>query len=164
MEPEKTPRERAEDLISLLLGWRPTLQQGAWGIRLAGVLVILVAIGHAFNITLWDWAKLLIVPAAIAFAGLWFNAQQKEREQNLAREHSQDEALQAYLDQMSQLLADEKRPLHRAQPGDRLSMVARARTLAVLRRLDSSRKSSVLRFLYEAGLIDRENPLVKLSG
>jgi uncharacterized protein YjbI with pentapeptide repeats len=165
VEPEKkTPRERAADLVSLLFGWRPTQRALLWGIRLALVLVVLVAIGHAYNITLWDWLKLLIVPAAIAFAGLWFNAQQREREQKLARVHAQDEALQAYLDQMSQLLTDEKRPLHRAQPGDRLSLVARARTLAVLRRLDSSRRSSVLQFLYETNLIDKENPIVTLSG
>jgi len=165
MEPQKTPRERAEDLISLLVSdWRPTPQQGVWAIRIAFVLIVLVAVGYAYDITLWDWAKLLIIPAAIAFGGLWFNAQQRDREQNLAREHAQDEALQAYLDQMSQLLTDEKRPLHRAQPGDRLSMVARARTLAVLRRLGSGRKSSVLQFLYEVDLINKENPIVKLSG
>jgi uncharacterized protein YjbI with pentapeptide repeats len=162
--PEKTPRERAEDLMSLLFGWRPTPQQGVWAIRSAVVLVVLIAIGYAHNITLWDWAKLLIIPAAIGFGGLWFNAQQRDREQTLAREHAQDEALQAYLDQISQLLADEKRPLHRAYPGDSLSMVARARTLAVLNRLGSERKSSVLQFLYETGLIDKENPIVKLSG
>jgi len=165
VEPEKTPRERAEDLISLLVAdWRPTLRQGLWAISIAFVLGVLVAIGYAYDITLWDWAKLLIIPAAIAFGGLWFNAQQRDREQNLAREHAQDEALQAYLDQMSQLLTDEKRPLHRAQLGDSLSMVARARTLTVLSRLGSDRKRSVLQFLYESGLINRDNPIVKLSG
>lgn len=41
-------------------------------------------------------------------------------------------------------------------------MVGRARTLTVLPRLDSSRKASVLQFLYEAGLISGETIVVKL--
>ena len=59
VEQEKTPRERTEDLISLFVSdWRPTPQQGVWAGRIALILVILVVIGYAYNITLWDWAKL----------------------------------------------------------------------------------------------------------
>ena len=60
---------------------------------------------------------------------------------------AQDEALQEYLEQMSQMLTDKERPLRRAQPGDDLSTVARARTLTVLTRLDDDRKGTVVRFL-----------------
>lgn len=67
MQPEKVPRERAEDLISLLVpNWRPSPRQCVWAIRIACVSGILVAIGYLYDITLWDWAKLLIVPAVIA--------------------------------------------------------------------------------------------------
>ncbi len=75
---------------------------------------------------------------------------------------AQDEALQAYLDQISQMLTDEDRPLQRARLGDRLSTVARARTLTVLPRLDSIRKRSVVQFLYESGLINREGTVLSL--
>jgi uncharacterized protein YjbI with pentapeptide repeats len=44
-----------------------------------------------------------------------------------------------------------------------LSSVARARTLTVLSRLDEDRKSSVLEFLYESGLIDQEQILLDES-
>jgi uncharacterized protein YjbI with pentapeptide repeats len=44
-----------------------------------------------------------------------------------------------------------------------LSSVARARTLTVLSRLDGDRKSSVLEFLYESGLIDQEQVLLDES-
>jgi hypothetical protein len=44
-----------------------------------------------------------------------------------------------------------------------LSSVARARTLTVLSRLDEDRKSSVLEFLYESGLIDQEQVLLDES-
>lgn len=46
----------------------------------------------------------------LASGGLWFNVQQRQREQKLANERAQGEALQAYLDRMSQLLADKERP------------------------------------------------------
>lgn len=89
----KTPRERVDDLISLLVSdWRPTPRQRLWAMRIAIVLGVFVAIGYAYDITLWDWAKLLIVPAAIAFAGLWFNAQQSDRERKCANEHARARA------------------------------------------------------------------------
>jgi Pentapeptide repeats (8 copies) len=103
-----------------------------------------------------------VVPAVIAGGGIWFNRQQRERELEIAERRTRDEALQAYLDVMSQLLTDEKRPLHRAQIGDSLSSVARARTLAVLPRLDGERKARVVQFLYESGLIAKGRPILDL--
>ena len=41
--------------------------------------------------------------------------------------------------------------------------VARARTLTALRGLDPDRKGFLLRFLYEAGPISVENPIIDLS-
>jgi hypothetical protein len=168
----KTPYERAEDLLRLLVpDWQPTPQQNLWAIRIAIVLGLLIAIGYAYGITLWEWANLLIVPAAIAGAGLWFTQQQRERELKIADqraktdreivdERRQDDTLQAYLDGMSQLLTDKKQPLHKAPPADTLGTVARARTLTVLSRLDQFRKRCVLVFLHESGLIDQEQILV----
>jgi uncharacterized protein YjbI with pentapeptide repeats len=175
MEPEKTPRQRGEDLLSLLVSdWRPSPRQGLWAIRIGIVLSLLVAIGYSYGITLWDWIKLLVVPAAIAAASLWFNRQQQERQRaddqrqqeralEIADQRAQDEALQAYLDQMSHMLTNKERPLRRAQPGDDLSVVARARTLTVLRRLDDKRKGSVVQFLYESGLINKDRRILDLS-
>ena len=77
---------------------------------------------------------------------------------------AQDAALQAYLDQMSRLLTDAERPLHRAQPGDTLSIVARARTLTVLPRLNYERNARVLQFLYESRMIAKERPVLDLRG
>jgi len=52
---------------------------------------------------------------------------------------------------MSELLTDKERPLLRAQSGEHLSIVAQARTLTVLERLDGSRKGSVLAVLVRVG-------------
>jgi hypothetical protein len=117
-------------------------------IVLVFVLGILALVGLPFGISLWEWVKLLIIPAVIAAGGLWFNRQQRGREMEIAGQRAEDEALEAYLDQMLQLLTDKDRPLHEAQLGDSLSTVARARTLTVLSRLDGGdRKRSVLQFL-----------------
>jgi hypothetical protein len=145
--------------------WRPTRSQVLWWtLQIAAGSSIPVLIGYRYGITLWDWIELLIVPAVIAGGGLWFNAQQRAREQRIANERAQDEALQAYLEGVSQLLTDKERPLHRAQLGDSLSTVARARTLTVLTRLNGDRKGSVVGFLHEAGLIAKDRPIFRVHG
>ncbi len=168
MKQEQKSRERAF-IRELVSDWRLlSREQVLWTVRIVIALVLLLGtltlIGLPFEITLWEWMKLLIVPAVIAAGGLWFNGQQREREREITEQRSQDEALQAYLEGMSQLLTDDKRPLRRAQPGDDLSTVARARTLTVLPRLDGDRKASVVQFLYESGLIARVHPILDLSG
>jgi uncharacterized protein YjbI with pentapeptide repeats len=138
-------------------------------------LGVVILIASAVDKTLWNWLELLIVPAVIAGGGIWFNRQQQERQRednrqqqerelDLAERRSQDEALQTYLDGMSQLLTDKDRPLHRARPGDSLSTVARARTLTVLTKLDGGRKGILLRFLYESGLLNKDTPVFTISG
>jgi uncharacterized protein YjbI with pentapeptide repeats len=112
--------------------------------------------------TLWDWLDLLIVPAILAAGGLWFNAQQRERDQQTASERAQDDALQAYLNGMAELLTsqDKDQPMRRTH---NLGTVARARTLTVLPSLDGDRKGRVLQFLYESGLILKDPLVLSLS-
>jgi hypothetical protein len=118
-----------------------------------------------------------VVPAVLAGGGIWFNRQQRERELEIAKEQrerdveiaerrTQDEALQAYLDQMSSMLIPntDQPSLYRARPGDSLSSVARARTLTILPRLDEDRKARVVQFLYESGLIAKGRPVLDLQG
>src|SRR5215208_824689 len=122
--------------------------------------------------TLWDWLQLFIVPLALAAIGLWFSAQQDAHQQkieekraksdrHIEEQRAQDAALQAYLDQMSQLMLEEHL-LDSKQESD-VRTLARARTLTVLTRLDSHRKGSVVQFLHEASLIKKERPVVSLS-
>jgi hypothetical protein len=110
--------------------------------------------------TLWDWLQLLIIPAVLAGGGLWFNRQQREQELQSADRRAQDETLQAFLDQMSDLLTPAKdRPsLYDEPPPDSLRTVARARTLTVLSRLDSVHKGRVVQFLSESRLMVKRHP------
>jgi hypothetical protein len=122
--------------------------------------------------TLWDWLQLFIVPLALAAIGLWFAAQQDAHQQQIEEkrarsdrqieeQRAQDAALQAYLDQMSQLMLERK--LRGSEEGSEVRTLAQARTRTVLTRLDDRRKGSVVQFLYEASLINKKNPVVSLS-
>jgi uncharacterized protein YjbI with pentapeptide repeats len=126
--------------------------------------------------TLWDWMQLLsalAIPAVIAIGTLWFTARQNATQRYIEDQRAQDAALQAYFDQMGQLLLDKDRPLRLSDEGSEERMLARARTLAVLGRLDEYRKRSVLLFLHDSALINREgesslaedntNPVVNLA-
>jgi hypothetical protein len=137
----------------------------AWTVVCLALFTIAVYIGYRYDITLWDWLKLLVVPAVIAGGGIWFNRQQRERELEIAERRTQDEALQAYLDQMaSMLIPNTAQPsLYKARPGDRLSSAARARTLTMLPRLDGKRKARVVQFLLESSLIATSHPILAMS-
>jgi len=102
--------------------------------------------------TVWDWLHLLsalAIPVVLAAIGLWFTAQQDQRQQEiegqrakqaqkiedqradaereLARERAQDEALQAYLSQMGSLLLE--KDLRESAMDSEVRTLARARTL-----------------------------------
>jgi hypothetical protein len=125
--------------------------------------------------TLWDWLELLLVPLVLTIGGFFLTRSEnrearkiekgridearKVEEQRILEarkieeQRAQDAALQAYLDQMTQLLLD--KGLRTSQPEDEVRSVARARTLTVLRVLDGVRKATVLQFIFEARLIGR---------
>jgi uncharacterized protein YjbI with pentapeptide repeats len=122
--------------------------------------------------TLWDWLQLLIVPVMLSLITVAFAWQQDirqdrienqraEAERELANQRAQDAALQAYLNQMSGLMLD--RGLRTSEEGNGVRLLARARTITILRRLDSERNSDILQFLHEAQLISGTDPDVRLD-
>lgn len=161
--------------------WQPTARQKAvlWTTLIVFLLLVSVysfeGLGFSESVrqlepyqnlrrakTLWDWLQLLGAPAAIAFGVYWLGARQTQRDSHLQEQRTQDEALQAYLDQMGHLMLE--KGLRNSQEEDEVRMLARARTLTVLARLDPDRKSNLLRFLYETNLISKEDPIVRLGG
>ncbi len=116
--------------------------------------------------TLWDWLGLLAVPLLLLFLSYLFQRRERERadrqaqvERDIANENLRDEALQAYIDSMSELLLDKN--LIRSNHNDPLRNVARTRTLTILRRLhgDGERKATVLLFLHDAELLKFTEPV-----
>jgi uncharacterized protein YjbI with pentapeptide repeats len=140
-----------------------TLQSKAWTLKALG------------GKTVWDWLQLLgvlAIPVVIAVGGWMFGAQQSAHQNKLEDQRAkndrqieelraQDAALQAYLDQMSQLMLGGN--LRDSEEDSEVRTLARARTRTVLARLDGQRKGRVVQFLYEASLIVREHPVVSLS-
>ncbi len=132
--------------------------------------------------TLWAWLELLIIPAVLAGGAMWFSRAEREADRRIADERSKAErkianerskaereiaddrlretALQTYLDRMTDLLLE--RELRTSKEEDEVRAVARARTLTTLRQLDGTRKGTLLRFLYEAELINRDNAVIQL--
>jgi len=193
VDQEQKPRERSF-IRELLPEWRPTKAQVLWTIRIVLVLVVLLGIltlvGLPFGITLWEWLTLLFVPAVIAAGGVWFNQQQRERELDVADQRAQDDALQAYFDQIGRLLLEKDRPLRQSQEGDEVQTLARGRTLTVLERVRDLQvvpgqiaqahvspkdnvirgkvgtwcKRAVVQFLYEGGLIQKDSSVISLQG
>jgi uncharacterized protein YjbI with pentapeptide repeats len=143
--------------------------------------------GKAFSKrTLWDWLNLLIVPIVLALGGYLFTLSENRRtredaagqreidreladkrtnaDRYIADQRRQDDALQGYFDHIGGLLLAKDKPLRMSDEGDEVRTLARARTLTVLRRLDSERKARVLQFLYEAELISKDGPIISLIG
>jgi hypothetical protein len=114
--------------------------------------------------TLWDWLQLLIIPLAIAAVGLLFNRAERATDRYIATQDRHERVLQAYLDKMADHLLAKDSSLASPDLGPIVRNVARARTLTVLRALedDVERKTSVIRFLYEAQLIGKGNEIVVL--
>jgi hypothetical protein len=112
------------------------------------------------GMTVRNWLPIvgaLLIPVMIAF-GTWgitwqqgkIEDQRAEAEQKLAAQRAQDEALQAYLDQMSQLIL--QRDLLESEEGDPAHILAQARTSTVIRRIDAEHNESLIRFLSDSGL------------
>jgi hypothetical protein len=105
-----------------------------------------------------------------------------QTERDIAADNQRENALQAYLDILSELLLHENlRNSSEDEEGQKIARVrtlldlrgvpirsgpmeaqkiARVRTLTVLQRLDAKRKGSVLRYLHESGLIDMDKRMV----
>ena len=116
----------------------------------------------------------LLVPFVIAL-GIWaitwqldkLENQRAEAERELAEQRAQDEVLQAYLDQMSQLILDRNlleveqgNPVH--EQGDPVHTLAQALTSTAILRLDAEHNESVTRFLNTSSLSVRSKDSARL--
>jgi uncharacterized protein YjbI with pentapeptide repeats len=131
--------------------------------------------------TLWDWLNLLgvlAIPLAVGFGTMWFTAQQGKASNAENTDNQREAALQEYIDKISDLLLYQN--LRESVPtlsidsnlvltgieikqDEEVRTIARSRTLTVLSRLDKRRKRSVLQFLHESGLIEKNRCIINLS-
>jgi uncharacterized protein YjbI with pentapeptide repeats len=109
------------------------------------------------GMTVREWLPLAIVPLAVA----GFTFAQYLGQQHIERHRAEQATLQAYLEQMGTLLLQED--LRTTKDVD-VRTYARARTLTTLLILGPHRKRAVIKFLYEASLINKDSPVVSLTG
>jgi uncharacterized protein YjbI with pentapeptide repeats len=135
------------------------------------VVILMIVVGYWFDWTgfksktLWDWLNLLgvfAIPAVVGLGTVWFTTQQGKVSDRENKDNQRETALQAYIDKMSELLLDKN--LRESAEDAEVRKITRVRTLTVLPRLDAVRKKSVLQFLYEAGLIEKDKYIVDLKG
>jgi hypothetical protein len=121
--------------------WRPTRRQVLWTVGVVVALGVLIPICYAVQWTgfgqakvaqdvrpaktLWDWLDLLIVPLLLAIGGPLLNRSRNrateaaaERTQAVAEQRVQDEAFQAYLDQMAAMLTAYSGQLEQLTPDE----------------------------------------------
>lgn len=108
----------------------------------------------------WDWLQVLAIPLVVGFGAVWYTTRQTKASDAENIDNQREAALQSYIDKMSDLLLHED--LRNDQKGE-VRRVATLQTLIVLPRLDGKRKGSILLFLYEAGLIEKPDPIVTLG-
>ena len=109
---------------------------------------------------LWDWLQIIFIPAVLTIGAIWYTARQNHDLQ-ITLDNQRETALQTYLDKMSDLLLHEN--LRQSKRGDDVRNMAHARTLTALPKLDPNRKGSILLFLVESGLIDRDEWVIDMS-
>ncbi len=134
--------------------------------------------------THWDWLDLLLIPLGLGAMIWWLNRQERkaereiqeqrrkddqtfqersaELERDLALDRQRENALQAYLERITELL--QKENLRTSATEAEVRDEACSRTLTVLRGLDGARKGLLVRFLTEADLINRKNVIINLYG
>ena len=127
--------------------------------------------------SLWEFLDILIIPLALAIIGFGFtfiqdNRQQKIEDQRaesaikIEERRAQNAALQAYLDQMTNLILDRKLlevnkgvPVH--EPGDPVYTLAQARTTTAITQFDGEHNQAVTRFLSDSGLLEKPALLIE---
>src|SRR6266487_1438676 len=133
-------------------------------------LLVLIILVYIFKVSvpglsgknLWDWLQLLIIPVVLVVGGFLLNNATSRTEREIALDKQREDALQAYIDSMSELLLHEK--LRESGEDDAVRNIARVRTITVLPRLDGERKRNVIAFLYESGLIVKVKAVIVLFG
>jgi uncharacterized protein YjbI with pentapeptide repeats len=149
-QPQKEPQDEPEKGIERLpvSAWRAIKGNAA----LTGALATLAAASIGLSGILYQ-----------QHVGINLAQQDAKQKQEIEDQQRQETLIQTYFDDMGELLLNNEQPLRKAQPTDDVSILAGAKTLSVLNELDPRRKTSVVHFLLDAKLIQKDAPIVKLA-
>jgi uncharacterized protein YjbI with pentapeptide repeats len=170
-EPQRT-LEHAVLLLraALLPGWSPKAsEQLVWATRGAIALGVIALIASVVDKTLWDWLRLLIVPVVLGLGAYLFTRSENRRTLEQADHRREEEVLQAYLDQMWQLLLDKDlRSMSKANSNSEALTAARVSTLTALERIHHADKKRLIvtffLWMWQGSLLKRQDTVVILEG
>jgi hypothetical protein len=112
--------------------------------------------------SIWDLVQLLIVPLMLAVVAYMFNSTQAQRERELAERRNQEEVLETFIHNMSELILEHDL-MHAGQKSP-TGILARTMIRTSVYRVSPAKKSAMVRFLKEAGLIDGPESVVSVAG
>jgi uncharacterized protein YjbI with pentapeptide repeats len=112
--------------------------------------------------TVWDVLELLIIPATLAGVAAFLdklerktdreNANKRaEVDREIALDNQRELALQHYFDSMERVILDKN--LRQSNLDDEVRKIAQVKTISTLKILNTNRKTELVNFLCEAGLI-----------
>jgi uncharacterized protein YjbI with pentapeptide repeats len=108
---------------------------------------------------LWDWLDLLIVPIALALGAYFLENTRQSANRKVETDRQRQQTLEDCINKISELSLSSAF----GQIGSPGRNLARTRVLTALKVLDGGRKSQLLQFLYELGLISNK-PIIILTG
>ncbi len=112
-----------------------------------------------------DYIQLIVLPFVLILGGQLVSQAVNASAREQALEQAQEQRLQDYLDQIAGLALDRDLLNTALDPtrGAIMREVARAQTLTALEGMDGPRKRFVVTFLYELGLINGVDALIRLN-
>src|SRR5215203_3461875 len=138
------------DLASAILAWFNGIP--------GAIATVAAAIIALIGVLITQIVTMIIQIVTIRKAG----RDQTHEQASLALEQAQDNAIRAYLDQMSDLLVD--RHLRSLPKGSDIHKLAEAKTVEILLGLDSERKRRPLKLVYGLGLINNRSHTAERDG
>jgi arabinogalactan oligomer/maltooligosaccharide transport system substrate-binding protein len=106
----------------------------------------------------WDWFSLIAVPLAVLGATIWFTTWFTGRQSNLADMQHQDDIVETYISDMSNLL---HQGLSASTSGAQIRQVEAEETVTTLQRLNAQHNVTVLQFLQNAQLTGPQDAVLR---
>src|SRR4030067_3135332 len=104
--------------------------------------------------TFWDVLDLIIIPLVLAVGAYLFNRSEKANERKIADDRQKEQALQNYLDKITELMLEKSLLEKKDTPDEPVVEAAQLRTITTLQTLDLNRKNILLQFLQDSNLAD----------
>jgi hypothetical protein len=126
---------------------------GLWGFRSAS--------SQNRLLPLLNWLNLLFIPLMLTLVALWLTFAWRRIQLEVNRLRDERLMVESYLNRLNDLLLNHN--LRQASTDDEPARVARAHTLSILRQLNGEGRGRILRFLYDASLLNAGGPIVDLQ-